>query len=233
MTSKLPPNYFIAGTDTHVGKTVVSLLFMQFYYACGFQPFYLKPLQTGCSHPNTLESDARFIYEHIPELKHNNPSDSVIYCFKEPKAPWFAARNEFSGIHYDQLIDTINLKICQHSPVIIESAGGLMVPIDQSRLMIDLLSDINAIPILVARAGLGTINHTLLSINAMKERKLKPYGIMLSESDLVSPSHEMIEENIEAIKRFSGVKVMGILKKTNDFNCLYENNCDLLRNNLP
>jgi len=226
-----PPNFLITGTDTNVGKTVVSLLLMQFYYDCGFKPFYLKPIQTGCSHSKDQESDARFIYEHIPDLKSCDPSNSIIYCLKNPKAPWFAARNELSGIRIDTLIQLIHQKLDQYSPVIIESAGGLMVPINQTSLIIDIIPEINAIPILVARTGLGTINHTLLSINAMKERNIEPFGIVLSDSNTFSPSNEMIEENIEAIEHFSDVKVLGIVEKTNDFNCLLKTNYNIF--NIP
>ncbi|MBF0452701.1 MAG: dethiobiotin synthase [Candidatus Magnetomorum sp.] len=216
-TKNSPPNIFIVGTDTNVGKTVVSLLLMQYYYHCGYKPFYLKPLQTGCKHSRDISHDARFIYQHIADLESCDPSNSVIHCFKEPKAPWFAARNELSDIHYQGLIEAINQNLYHHSPVVIEGAGGLMVPINKTTLMIDLLAQIDAIPLLVARAGLGTINHTLLSIDVMKSRHIRSFGIVLSDSETPSVSDEMISENIEAIENFSGIKVLGVIKKVNDF----------------
>ena len=86
--------YFVLGTDTGVGKTVLSLLLMRFCYQRGDRPFYIKPLQTGCRSPYDTDSDARFVYEHVEALKGKDPAESVIYCFKNPKAPYFAARDE-------------------------------------------------------------------------------------------------------------------------------------------
>ena len=91
------PDLFIVGTDTGVGKTVTSLLLMQYFYGLGKTPFYLKPFQTGCKDPYDKESDARFIYKNVRELQKKDPSDSVIYCFDKPKAPFFAARNRVSA----------------------------------------------------------------------------------------------------------------------------------------
>src|SRR4030042_3873426 len=87
-------NIFVAGTDTGVGKTVLSLLLMQFFSARGDRPFYLKPLQTGCKDPLDRDSDAAFVYRHVASLKGKDPAESAIYCFRNPKAPYFAARDE-------------------------------------------------------------------------------------------------------------------------------------------
>ena len=75
----------VAGTDTHVGKSVVSLLLMQLLFARGYWPFYFKPFQTGCRAPDAQDSDARFVYGHTPALKGKNPAPSVFYCHSNPK----------------------------------------------------------------------------------------------------------------------------------------------------
>ena len=216
LKNKCLPSFFIVGTDTNVGKTVISLLLMKFFFKQGFTPFYLKPLQTGCINALDKESDAKFIYEHIRELRLTNPQDSILYCFKEAKAPLFAARNELSTIPLSDLIYKINKSINDKSPVIIEGAGGLMVPIDSNSLIIDILSHIKVKTIVVGRAGLGTINHCLLSIEALKAKSIKPIGIILSDPEGIT-SEEMIKENTEAIESFSNVKVLGVIKKIDDF----------------
>jgi dethiobiotin synthetase len=76
-------NLFVVGTDTGVGKTVLALLMMQFFFTKGYNPFYLKPVQTGCKDANDADSDARFIYRHVRPLKGKEPAESVIYCFKK------------------------------------------------------------------------------------------------------------------------------------------------------
>jgi dethiobiotin synthetase len=214
--SKKKLNFTIVGTDTDVGKTVVSLLLMKFLCQKGYQPHYLKPIQTGCQTPNDPDSDARFIYQHMSHLKKCNPADSVIYCFQPAKAPWFASRIMNADIETVYLQQQIQSRLQEQSPIVLESAGGLMVPVTDKMLYIELLAHLDTIPILVARAGLGTINHTLLSIDAMVGAKMTPSGIILSNP--LSIPHEMVLENAEAIELFSGIRVMGVVDVIDDFN---------------
>jgi dethiobiotin synthetase len=191
-----PDVLFVTGTDTGVGKTVVCMLLMQLLHEKGRNPFYIKAVQTGCRDVHDEESDARFIYRHVPALTEKDPSESVIHCFKNPKAPYFAARDEGARI---------------------EGAGGLFVPVNEETLMIDMIKMLNAKPIIVARAGLGTINHTLLSIEALRARGLNTAGIVLMDSGEIITPQEMIRENIEAVERFSGAKVAGVITRIEDF----------------
>jgi len=224
--SNIKLNFSIVGTDTHVGKTVVSLLLMKYLYQQGYQPQYLKPIQTGCQTPRDPDSDAHFIYQHTPNLRHCNPDDSVIYCFKPAKAPLFAARNMNTKIEINYLKQQIQLRFQENHPVVLEAVGGLMVPINEKTLFIELC--INTIPILVARAGLGTINHTLLSIAALANCNITPAGIILSNP--LSVSKEMIQENVEAIELFSGIRVMGILDKIENFDHVSDKYLNIFHN---
>jgi len=208
---------YIVGTDTGVGKTVLSLLLMQFFYTRGFTPFYLKPAQTGCRNPYDTDSDAKFIYQHVNPLGRKDPADSVIYCFKNPKAPYFAARDEGKEIDFRIIQETINKKRLLYSPIVIEAAGGLFVPVNEKLLIIDTIRMTKARPIIASRAGLGTINHTLLTIEALKGRGILPAGIVLIDSGETSTPQDMIGENIEAIEKVSGIKVAGVIGKIVDF----------------
>ncbi len=207
---------FITGTDTGVGKTVLSLLVMRHLYNIGEKPFYIKLIQTGCRDPYDTDSDARMIYENVPELNGKDPAASVPYCFKNPKAPWFAARDEARKINLKVIVDAVESASVDNSVLVLEGAGGLFVPVDQSTLMIDLITMLNARPILAARAGLGTINHTLLSIESLKLRGIDPIGIVLIDAESHGTPPEMINENIEAVERFSGIKVSGVIGKVED-----------------
>jgi len=111
----------------------------------------------------------------------------------------------------------IDQKCRTHTHVIIEGAGGLLVPVAEKMLMIDLIKMTNSKPILVARAGLGTINHTLLSLEAMTNRDIRPETVVLVEVGAPPASQELIRENIEAIERFSGIDVAGVIGKISDF----------------
>ena len=208
---------FVIGTDTGVGKTVLSLLLMQFFYANGYSPFYIKLIQTGCRDPYDKDSDARFIYQHVKQLTNKDPADSILYCFREAKAPYFASRNEGKHIDVTSIKDTLDKKSGIYSPVIMEASGGLLGPVNEETLMIDIIKMIGAKPIIAARAGLGTINHTLLTIEAMHKRDIQPGGIIFIDAGEKPIPQDMISENIEAVESFSSIKVAGVISKINDF----------------
>lgn len=210
-------NLFVVGTDTGVGKTVLSLLLMQFFYARGYKPFYLKPAQTGCVNPYDTDSDAKFIYQHVTSLKDKDPADSVIYCFKNPKAPYFAARDEGKKIDSTVIEEVVKEKNLFYSPVILEAAGGLLVPVNEKQLVIDMIELTGARSIVAARAGLGTINHTLLTLEVLNNRGMKPAGVILLDYEENGTSEEMISENIEAIEKISGIKISGVIGKIRNF----------------
>ncbi|MCF8068225.1 MAG: dethiobiotin synthase [Desulfobacterales bacterium] len=208
---------FVTGTDTGIGKTVLSLILIQHYYKKEMTPFYIKPFQTGCRDPYDTDSDANFIYNHIPQLKDKDPAESVIFCHTNPKAPFFAARDDNDTVSLEA-VETKMAKLKQsYNPLIIEGAGGLMVPITANILMIDLIEKLQARIIIAARTGLGTINHTLLTIDTLKRRGLSPSGIVLIDSPTEPATKEMIKENIEAIEMFSHVNVAGVIGNIENF----------------
>ncbi len=211
------PDICVVGTDTGVGKTVVSLLLMQWLLARGYGAFYLKPFQTGCVDPYDTDSDAAFVYRHTASLQQLDPARSVIHCFPNPKAPYFAARDAGQGIDMEKVRQTIEEKRVLHSPLVVEAAGGLLVPVSGKETVIDFLSRISCRPLLVARTALGTINHTLLSIEAMKRRQLFPMGIVLVQPPGSADDPDLVRENIAAIESFSGIPVGGVIPPIPDF----------------
>ena len=217
--SRQRDNIFVIGTDTGVGKTVLSLLLVQFFYAKGYSPFYLKPIQTGCKNPSDVNSDAGFIYRHVRPLRGKDPAESVIYCFENPKAPYFAARDEGREIDVRVIRKVVEERSLLYFPVVLEAAGGLLVPVSEKILMVDIIRITGARPIIAARPGLGTINHTLLTIEALRKRRISPAGIVFIASAQGDTSEYpvIIHENMEAIERFSGIKVAGLIGKIKDF----------------
>ncbi|MEN6318810.1 MAG: dethiobiotin synthase [Syntrophaceae bacterium] len=210
-------NLFVVGTDTGVGKTVLSLLLMQFFFAMGHTPFYIKPIQTGCRDPYDTDSDAGFIYQHVSHLRDKDPAESVIYCFKNPKAPFFAARDEGKIIDLSVIKRAVLQKAGIHSPLIIEAAGGVMVPVIKNTFVADLISLAKGTPVIAARAGLGTINHTLLTAEALDRRGIKPLGIVFIDAGERETPPEMVRENKEAIEEASGISVTGVIGRIHDF----------------
>jgi len=208
---------YVIGTDTGVGKTVLSLLLMRYFYDRGYTPFYFKPLQTGCRDPYDTDSDAKFIYENIEELKNQNPAASVGCCYRNPKAPYFAARNEGREVDWQTVLKTLHEKKGRFSPLIVEAAGGIFVPIGRDHRVIDTIPSTGAQPLIAARAGLGTINHTLLTIAALEQKHIAPLGVVFLDGGETETPVDMIEENIEAIERYSVVPVAGVVGRIADF----------------
>ena len=208
---------FIAGTDTGVGKSVVSLLIMKSLFARGQHPFYLKLFQTGCEHSADVRSDARFIYDHIEALKGRDPGASVIFCHRLPRAPYYAAERTGERIDLTLLAKHVAEKRRVFSPLVIEGSGGLLVPVTKDKLVVDVIRTLRCRLVLVARAGLGTINHTLLSLEAARRRQIEPLGVVLVDADLPPTEQDLVDENIDAIQRFGNVPVAGVIGRLEDF----------------
>jgi len=178
------PGFFITGTDTDVGKTLVSA-----WLLTQLEGTYWKPIQAG-----TLPTTDSATVQRLAEL----PVSRVLpeaYLLPEPMAPHEAARRA------NIAMDMEKLRLPPHDGlVVVEGAGGLMVPIADGAYMIDLADSLDLPIILVARSTLGTINHTLLSLEAIRRRGLPLAGVVISGPE--SP------HNRAAIERFGQVEVI-------------------------
>ncbi len=188
MTS-LSPKIVICGTDTDVGKTIISCLLVQ-----GLNAIYWKPVQSGLEEGGDTGRVANLLNlskeRFIPEA----------YKFSAPVSPHWAAEKDNS------LIDPLQLKLPSvDKPLIIETAGGLMVPLNRDLLQIDQLQSWMLPVILVARSGLGTLNHTLLSIEALKTRGIPIIGIILNGA--------YHQDNPRTLEEISGVQVIAQLPR--------------------
>jgi len=184
----------ICGTDTDVGKTIVSSFFVQ-----GLKGIYWKPIQSGTEEGTDTKT--------VCDLLNLEPNRylSERYKFKAPVSPHWAAEQE------SVFIEPSNLKLPELDElIIIETAGGLMVPLNRDWLQIDQLKVWGAPIILVARTGLGTLNHTLLSLEALKNRNLDVLGIVLN-----GPPHK---DNPKTLEQFGDTKILASLPVFNEVN---------------
>ncbi|MEM7193190.1 MAG: dethiobiotin synthase [Pseudomonadota bacterium] len=178
------PGFFVTGTDTDVGKTLVSA-----WLLTHLDGAYWKPVQAG-TEPTTDSATVQQLTK-LP-MGHVLPE---AYLLPDAMAPHEAARR--AGI----TLDMAKLTLPPHDGLIIaEGAGGLMVPISESAYMIDLADQLELPIILVARSTLGTINHTLLSIEAIRRRGLPLAGVVISGPET--------PHNRAAIERYGQVEVI-------------------------
>ena len=160
----MPNQFIIAGIGTEIGKTLISAIFRQ-----GIQADYWKPVQSG----NPEEADALFIGQmtRVPEGKIWDSS----YMLTQPLSPHTAA--EIDGIRIS--LDHIQLPLTERS-LIVELAGGLMVPLNESETNLDLIAHVALPVILVSKNYLGSINHTLLSYEILKAKQIPIAGIVFN-----------------------------------------------------
>ena len=186
-------DYIIAGTDTDIGKTVFAAGLTQFLNAA-----YWKPVQSGLDNVDTktVQNLTALPDEHfLPER----------YIFSDPLSPHLASEKDDVSLD----ISALN-KPATDKRIIIELAGGLMVPYTRKNLQINHLKQWNAPVIVCARTGLGTLNHTLLSLEALWARKIPVHGIaFIGENNA---------DNIRTISQFSGEKILGRLPHLNPLN---------------
>lgn len=198
---------FITATDTEVGKThitgVLASLLSERMGEHGLDVW--KPVQSGVS-VGDVEADSRRLQEW--SNLSGGEAARVTCTFPEPLAPWMAARRAGVTVDYDGLVDE-GLRRIERAFTLVEGAGGLAVPITGRKLMSDLAKDLNVPILLVARAGLGTVNHTLLSVAFARQAGLGVAGVVLNgQRDLPDAN---VRENIEMIETFGGVEVLGVL----------------------
>jgi dethiobiotin synthetase len=179
--------YFVTGTDTNVGKTVLSALLV-----AALDGVYWKPVQTGASEGTDRES-VRAWTEATEDCL---PMER--YRFDPPVSPHLAARE--AGVRI--ALDAFELPAAPAGRTwIVEGAGGVMVPLNERDLMRDLVQRIGFPAIVAARTALGTINHTLLTLAALREAHLPICGVALIGDEN--------RENRRAIEHYGNVRVIG------------------------
>jgi malonyl-CoA O-methyltransferase len=186
---------FVTGTDTGVGKTVVAACL-----ARAWRAGYWKPIQTGTA---TGDEDTVTVAA-LAEL----PTERIVapvYALRAPLSPHAAAELESVML----AMDTIVLPSTAHR-LIVEGAGGIFVPINDREFMIDLMAKLALPIVLVARSTLGTINHTLLSLAALRARALPIAGVVLNGPPNAG--------NRAAIERFGQVRVLAELPHVDPLN---------------
>ena len=196
-------NYFITGTDTGVGKTHVTALLLAELRRRDLPAAGFKPIACGTGG----RTDAR-IYRKL--MRNEVPLDVVnpIYL-RHPVAPSVAAKLEGRRIDLDKIQSTFRILSSIFRPVLVEGAGGLLVPIRRNYFVADLIHQLDLPVIIVARLGLGTLNHTLLTIRQAQAMKLKIAGIILNNT---TGRHGLAERtNAKAITELAGVPLLGVV----------------------
>jgi len=198
----MPKGIYIVGTDTEVGKTVVSAGLMHLMLAQKYRSSYFKPVASGAIVINGITEAIDAVFVRTASGFSEEPGNITPFVFKNEVSPHLAARLEQMPIDVGVIKDRFqHLKEC-YEWIIAEGAGGLAVPLnDEGYMQYDLIKELGFSCLLVANAGLGSINHTLLSVHFARSVGLKIKGIIINGS-----TRSLLEtDNAETITVLAGV----------------------------
>lgn len=223
---------FVTGTDTGVGKTVVTAALTSLFRADGIDAVPMKPVQTGCI-PAPLGQEAIDL-EFCLNIANLEPSLAerklmAPYCFQPACSPHLAAAQACETISISRIADDFSVLKANHDLVIVEGAGGVLVPINSKETMLDVMVRLSLPVILVARPWLGTINHTLLSLHELARAGVPVLGVIFNDSRPCTRNEatvqgagkieaggetggdEIVRDNRLTIERFGDAPVLGHL----------------------
>lgn len=206
-------NIFVTGTDTDIGKTVVTAGIAAVMQSLGYKAGVYKPFQSGAEEKNGF-----FV---SPDLAFVKKIDFYVetlssYTLKAPTAPLIAAEIDGVTMNLQMIQNEFNALKNRCETVLVEGAGGLMVPVIPEKTMADVIKLLNLPALIVARPDLGTVNHTLLTINQAESMGIEIAGVIINrypegtQDIAIKTAPRLIEE-------YSDTKVLGIIPNIANF----------------
>lgn len=206
-------NIFVTGTDTDVGKTIITAGLAAVMQSLGYKAGVYKPFQSGAVEKNG------FLVS--PDLAYVKKLDFYVetlctYLLKAPTAPYVAA--ELEGVSINPAIVAREFQTLRQAceVVLVEGAGGLMVPVNKETMMADVAKLLDIPLLIVARPNLGTINHTILTINQAKHMGLDIAGVIINRYP-EGTNDAAIKTAPRLIEEYTDVDILGIVPNISDF----------------
>lgn len=204
---------FVTGTDTGVGKTIVAATLTRLLRLKGINVGVMKPVTSGCrEEQGHLVSDDALLLCRAAGLSCSD--DSAPYLLREPLAPAEAARLDGVRIDAGWIKESYDRLAASHEVVIVEGAGGLMVPLAEHMMTTDLIKLLDLPVLVVARPDLGTVNHTLLTCFSAQQMGLTVAGVIVNNyPEAPDAAEQGASRQIEAL---SGAPLLGVWPHLND-----------------
>jgi dethiobiotin synthetase len=198
-------NYFVTGTDTHVGKTLISCALLHGFAAQGKSVVGMKPVAAGCNNDGQNEDVVQLRAASNVEVSNEltNP-----FCFLPAIAPHLAAQQAGIEIQLPRILDAYQKLGAQAEVIIVEGVGGLCVPLNAQQDSADMLKALGLPIILVVGIRLGCLNHALLTVEAINAR-----GLTLAAwvANIIDENMPHLEENIAALQQRIAAPLLGIV----------------------
>lgn len=198
-------SFFITGTDTGVGKTLVSCALLHALAAQDKRVVGFKPVAAGCDDDdhNDDAKQLRAASNVLASYGQVNP-----YCFAHPLAPHLAARNSGVRIEFSRILTSYHELASQSDEVIVEGAGGFLVPLNEKLNSADLVRELGLPVILVVGMRLGCLNHALLTMRVIADYELECAGWVANVLDAEMPA---LQQNIDALRERIAAPLLGVI----------------------
>lgn len=201
---------FVGGTDTSVGKTFICGLLLAYLRKQGIKAGYQKWVSTG---DKTGAADLDFCLATAGLATTPAEIDlQVPYRFSLPASPHLAAELEGRTVDPEIIIDRWHRLRARYDVLLVEGVGGLLVPLRRDLLLVDLLARLAMPALIVARSGLGTLNHTLLTLEALRTRAVPILGVVFSDTE-PQENQMLVADNMRTIAEIGRVEVFGRLRR--------------------
>lgn len=210
-------SFFVTGTDTGVGKTVVAAAIVSALRSQGADAVPMKPVQTGCdmSKDGLIAPDLEFCLQINGLQPSPEEKEMMAPCrFRPACSPHLAASLDSATISIDVILACFAQLREKYDVVVVEGAGGILVPIDAERTMLDIMVALALPVVLVSRPSLGTINHTLLSIKELRRAGPTIAGVVFCEAIPPDPRPStlaIVQDNRAVIQRMGNAPILGRL----------------------
>jgi dethiobiotin synthetase len=201
--------FFVTGTDTGVGKTIISMALIRAMDMIGLRAGAMKPVESGCG----CEGGVLIPFDGMAlklTARMDEPTTSITpCCFESPLAPFPASEIEMKKVNIPAIKNAFLKLSHKYEAMIVEGIGGLLVPLKKNYAVIDLAADIGLPLIVVTKPGLGTINHTLLTVRYALQEGLTVAGVIINYT--MPPEHSLAEEtNARVLEKICPAPVIGI-----------------------
>ncbi len=200
-------SYFVTGTDTGVGKTLVSCALLRAFAADGKQVAGFKPVAAGCSANGQNEDASALLAASTLALDYRQVNP---YCFQPAIAPHVAAAQCGGNIEFSRILDAYKHLARQVDEVVVEGAGGFLVPLNDRQDSAGLACELGLPVILVVGMRLGCLNHALLTREAIAARGLKLAGWVANILDAQMPA---LQDNVSALQERMGAPLLSIVPR--------------------
>jgi len=209
--NRLGKSVSIAGTDTDIGKTAAAAAVLCALRGRGIDAVPMKPTQTGAAleGKRLVSLDLRFCTT-MADLMPDPAEEALMapYLFEPACSPHLAAAASGREISFAHIAESLARLLEKRQSVVVEGAGGLLAPLSEEKTQLDLMAQLDLPVILVARPGLGTINHTLLSLRELERAGLRVLGVVFCETQPMEWG-EIEKDNWHTIERMGKTRILG------------------------